>query len=342
VKDFMTDREVLADLVVDLTAGIHQAITGLSAQELARRPDAEGNSIGVTVWHISRGLDVLKVRFLEQRQALAEQWHTQGWAQKTGYDPRGIGTGGLGILTGYTQEEVAAIPQLTAENLLAYLDQAAEALRHYLLSLPEEALAQTIVAMGESLTTYQLIKGILLGCVGHLGEIEALKALHLRATESLAEGNWGGEASSQQKLEAVGRLFEAVVQRDEAALLEAYHPEVVIHDAPSLSYGGDYRGHEGAIHHVRGFYQTWDTLRRGELLEEAQQAHPPIILDTKGEYVVVLGQARVMAPSSERTVDLPEAFVFKVRDDKVIETWMFHQDTVAILDLLKQAEQQKL
>jgi hypothetical protein len=79
----------------------------------------------------------------------------------------------------------------------------------------------------------------------------------------------------------------------------------------------------------------------GELLEEAQQAHPPIILDTKGKYVVVLGQARVMAPSSERTVDLPEAFVFKVRDEKVIETWMFHQDTVAILDLLKQAEQQK-
>jgi ketosteroid isomerase-like protein len=337
----MIDREVLADLVVDLTAGIHQAITGLSAQELAWQPDAEGNSIGVTVWHISRGLDVLKVRFLEQ-PALAELWHTQGWVQKTGYDPRGIGTGGLGILTGYTLEEVAAIPQLTAENLLAYLDQAAEALRQYLLSLSEEALAQTKVAMGESLTAYQLIKGILLGCVGHLGEIEALKALHLRATESLAEGNWGGEASSQQKLEAVGRLFEAVVQRDEAALLEAYHPEVVIHDAPSLPYGGDYRGHEGAIHHVRGFYQTWDTLRRGELLEEAQQAHPPIILDTKGEYIVVLGQARVMAPSSERTVDLPEAFVFKVRDEKVIETWMFHQDTVAILDLLKQAEQQKL
>ncbi len=333
----MTDREVLADLVVDLTAGIHQAITGLSTQQLTRRPYAEGNSIGVTVWHISRGLDVLKVRFLEQQQALAEQWHTQGWAQKTGYDPRGIGTGGLGILTGYTQEEVATIPQLTAEDLLAYLDQVGGALRQYLLTLPERALAQTIVAMGESLTAYQLIKGILLGCVRHLGEIEALKALHLRATESLAEGNWGGEAFSQQKLDAVRRLFEAVVQRDEAGLLEAYHPEIVIHDAPSLPYGGDYRGHEGAIHHVRGFYQTWDGLRRGELLEEAQQAHPPIILDTKGEYVVVLGQARVMVPSSERTVDLPEAFVFKVRDGKVIETWMFHQDTVAILDLLKQA-----
>ncbi len=62
------------------------------------------------------------MRFLEQRQALAEQWHIQGWSSKTAYDPRGIGTGGLGILAGYTQEEVAAIPVLSAEELLAYLE----------------------------------------------------------------------------------------------------------------------------------------------------------------------------------------------------------------------------
>src|SRR5215471_3701251 len=106
----MTSVELLADLVASLTDGLHKAVTGLSVPELTWRPDAEGNSIGVTVWHCSRGLDVLKVRFLEQQQAFAEQWHTQGWAKKTAYDPRGIGTSGLGILAGYTQEEVSAIP----------------------------------------------------------------------------------------------------------------------------------------------------------------------------------------------------------------------------------------
>ena len=55
---------LLADLVDDLTKGIHKVVTGLSVSELTWQPDAEGNSIGVTVWHISRGLDVLKVRFL--------------------------------------------------------------------------------------------------------------------------------------------------------------------------------------------------------------------------------------------------------------------------------------
>lgn len=87
----MTGMQVLADLVSDLTKGLHQAVAGLSREELTWQPDAEGNSIGVTVWHISRGLDVLKVRLLEQQPAEAEQWHTQKWAEQTGYDPRGIG-----------------------------------------------------------------------------------------------------------------------------------------------------------------------------------------------------------------------------------------------------------
>ncbi len=183
----MTDIELLADLVASLAGNLHQEVTGLSREELTWRPDAEGNSIGVTVWHIGRGLDVLKVRFLEQQQALAEQWHTKGWAEKTGYDPRGIGTGGLGILSGYTQEEVAAIPELGAEELLVYLDQASEAFRQYLLSLAEGALAQPILVAGERSTAYQVIKGIILGCVGHLGEIEALKALQTRARQHASE-----------------------------------------------------------------------------------------------------------------------------------------------------------
>src|SRR5260370_30284396 len=108
-------------------------MNGLSPTELAWRPDAQGNSIGVTVWHYSRWLDLLVVRFLQNRSAGEEQWHTQGWATRTGYDPRGIGFAGLGAITGYTQEEVAAIPQMSGEELLAYLDQACTVLRQYLL-----------------------------------------------------------------------------------------------------------------------------------------------------------------------------------------------------------------
>src|SRR6185312_9239945 len=161
----MTDVEILADLVSHLTRGIRKAITGLSASQMAWRPDREGNSIGVTVWHCSRVLDVLKVQFLERQPAEAEQWHTQGWTQKTGYDPRGIGGDGLGMLSGYTQEEVTAIPPLIVEEQLAYLDQVGEALRQYILSLPEGALAQINTATERTQTVYQLLNGMLLASI---------------------------------------------------------------------------------------------------------------------------------------------------------------------------------
>jgi hypothetical protein len=46
-----------------------------------------------------------------------------------------------------------------------------------------------------------------------------------------------GEAEmSQQHLETVKRLFDAVRRRDQAGVLEAYHPEIVIHESPSLPY----------------------------------------------------------------------------------------------------------
>jgi len=337
----MTGVEMLADLVASLTEGIHKAVTGLSVPELTWRPDAEGNSIGVTVWHCSRGLDVLKVQFLEQHPAEAEQWYTQGWARKTAYDPRGIGTGGLGILAGYTQEEVAAIPELSAEELLAYLDQVSDALRQYLLSLPEGALSRPTMFTGERLTAYQLIKEIVLGCVGHLGEIEALKALQIRAKQRSPERS-GGEAMSQGHVEVVKRLFDAVRRRDQAALLEAYHPEVVIHEAASLPYGGDYHGHEGALAHVHAFYQTWTGLKpsvSGEPSEEAQRENSTVVLETTQDYVVVFGRNRAVAPQSGRKLDVPEAFVFKMRDGKVAESWMLNQDTVAILEFLEEVQE---
>jgi uncharacterized protein len=145
---------------------------------------------------------------------------------------------------------------------------------------------------------------------------------------------------SHQNMETVKRLFDAVGRRDQAGVLEAYHPEIVIHEAPSLPYGGDYHGHEEAVQHLNGYYRTWEALKPKELIEEARREHPPIVLETKEDYVVVLGRNTAVAPGRGRKTDLPEVFVFRMRDGKVIESWMFHQDTVALVEFLKEAQQQ--
>lgn len=182
----MKDVEVLADLITSISERTRSIVTGLSRAELAWRPDAQGNSIGVTVWHYSRWLDLLVIRLLKNKPAEEEQWHTQGWMTRTGYDPRGIGFGGLGAITGYTQKEVSVLPEMSAEELLAYLDQGCNVLHQHLLTMPEGSLEKP--ALGQTKRTiYQLVQGILMGSIEHIGEIEALKALQVRAQQETSE-----------------------------------------------------------------------------------------------------------------------------------------------------------
>ena len=137
----MNDIELLAEWVEDFAHDVRSEIEDLSPEDLAWQTDPQANSIGVTVWHVSRWLDLLTVRALQNRSPEEEQWHTEGWAAKTGYDPRGIGYRGLGAITGYTWEEVQAIPPLSAD---------------------------------------EWVKLILKGCLWHLGEIQALKVMKAR------------------------------------------------------------------------------------------------------------------------------------------------------------------
>lgn len=139
---------------------------------------------------------------------------------------------------------------------------------------------------------------------------------------------------SQQNVETVKRLFTAVFGRDQAALQEVYHPEIVIHEAPSMPYGGDYHGHKGALQHVNGYYQTWDALRPA-----AWRPLPPIFLDTTEDSVVVLWREEAVEAVSGSRIDLPALGIFKVRDGQIVESSMF-QDTAAVRDLREDAKPQ--
>ena len=176
----MTDVEMLVDWIALLEGQMRDEIAELGPEMLAWQPDPGANSIGVTAWHVARWLDVLTVQVLENRPAAEEYWHTDGWTARTGYDPRGCGRNGLGNVTGYTLDEVRAIPALAADELLAYLDRVCRALRARLTSLGSDALYQPAPGRGGKYTPYQWIQSLLPGCFGHVGEIQALKGLRER------------------------------------------------------------------------------------------------------------------------------------------------------------------
>lgn len=185
----MTNVEMLNDWLRDLEQGLRHEIEDLTIEELSWHPDPEANSIGVTVWHISRWLDLLKVRVLDALPPEQEQWHTRGWAARTGYDPRGVGYKGYGTVTGYTHEEVAAIPILTADEHLVYLRGVVDALSTRLLELSDDELYQPAPGLSRRNSIYVWLKTLLSGGISHLGEIAALKSMQSRGEYySFAQG----------------------------------------------------------------------------------------------------------------------------------------------------------
>ena len=135
----------------------------------------------MTVWHVARWLDVPGTRIFASRPAHADIWHRSGWREATGYEPHGIGYLGLGTLTGYTPEEIRAVPPLDAASLRAYLTEATDLLIGQIDRIAERGDTLTRQPAGH-LSPYQQISMTLQGSFGHIGEIDALVALRARLT----------------------------------------------------------------------------------------------------------------------------------------------------------------
>ena len=131
---------------------------------------------------------------------------------------------------------------------------------------------------------------------------------------------------SKENVEIVRRLFEAVERRDRTWVLGAYDENIVIREAASLPYGGEYRGTEGALEHAQDYRKVWDNLQT-----TSERELSPTFLDA-GDTVVVLWRQR--AAIGERKFDSSAASVYKLRNGKIVESEMF-QDTAAILKFLE-------
>jgi hypothetical protein len=174
--NMMNANDVLIDLLEDNRRRLHRVFSVISDDCVRWKPEADANNIAVTVWHMARIFDVFLTQQAKGDLPAAESWFRYGWAEQTGYDPRGIGQNGWGMLTGYTQEDVAAMPQLTREQVLGYLNQVYDVVKAHLVSTPIEKLQTPAAGFDGKYSKYQCIQMALLDNVRHLGEVYAIKA----------------------------------------------------------------------------------------------------------------------------------------------------------------------
>lgn len=171
----MNENEVLIDLLEDNRRRLKRALPAMSDECLTWKPDIGANNILITLWHMGRILDVFVNR---QARGCPEEeiWTRGGWARQTGYDPSGIGQNGWGMLTGYTQADLALMPTLTRSQVLGYLDEVYDGVKEFLRNTSEEGLFTAGVGFEGKYTLYQCIQMALLDNVRHLGEIFAIQA----------------------------------------------------------------------------------------------------------------------------------------------------------------------
>jgi hypothetical protein len=140
----------------------------------------------------------------------------------------------------------------------------------------------------------------------------------------------------QENLATVRAMFAAVATRGDpadfekrwAAYVDRYDPNAVIHESPSLPYGGEYAGVSGIAAHAQGYGSAWAPFQDPEL----QDLKPTFVAD--GDKVVVLWRQRGRDPKSGESFDMPATSVYTMKDGRVLESRMFHYDVGLVRDFL--------
>jgi hypothetical protein len=128
--------------------------------------------------------------------------------------------------------------------------------------------------------------------------------------------------------DAARRLFEAVENRNPQGVVAIYHERIVINEAPSLPYGGEYHGHEGALRHAQGYRAAWDRFQPSN----ARGLEPHFV--AQDNYVAVQWRHKAENHETGERIDLPAAGFYRFVDRRVVDSRMFHFDIAALLKFL--------
>lgn len=111
---------------------------------------------------------------------------------------------------------------------------------------------------------------------------------------------------------------------DEASfdlLAPFFAPDVELHQADALPYGGTWRGHTGMAQFFRVMGEVWESF---EMVKQEFLA--------TGETAVVLTQVRARVRATGRELSFPILQTITVKDRRITEVRPFYWDTRAIAD----------
>jgi ketosteroid isomerase-like protein len=122
--------------------------------------------------------------------------------------------------------------------------------------------------------------------------------------------------------EIVEQIYAAANAGDLAGVAARMHDDVVLHQAPSLPYGGEYVGKEAAMGCLlKMFAQYWEV--------GALTVHNIAVDD---DLVITAVDLTATARPTGRRVVMPFRECFRLRDGLVVDLQPFYYDTAAIAE----------
>jgi hypothetical protein len=131
----MSSTDPLIDAFGRIREAVHEAVDGLTPEELAFRVDPEANSIAWLVWHLTRIQD----DHLADAARTDQVWTSGGWVERFGLPLDPLATG-----YGHSADEVAAVRVESAELLSGYYDAVQEQTARYVKRLTDRDLARIV------------------------------------------------------------------------------------------------------------------------------------------------------------------------------------------------------
>jgi ketosteroid isomerase-like protein len=121
---------------------------------------------------------------------------------------------------------------------------------------------------------------------------------------------------SSENVKVVSDIYDGFILRGSIdPLFASLHPDVVVHEAASLPFGGTFHGIEGVKDLFGQMFATWDDLKIA--VEK---------LFDGGDQVVALLHLTAKAKATGTPVDMQIAELWTLRDGKVIALRPFYWD----------------
>ena len=160
-----------------LPAAVGRRVDELTEEQFVWRPTPQSNHVGFISWHCLRACDMQLGR-VRRVGPDGEVWQTAGFAQRSGYDPRGLGARGIGIGTGYTLAMVDAVP-VSKSLVTNYARAVADAYLAHLATMSDADLdADVLVPEGSrGAQAHQSLEVALRQFYQHMGECDFLRGL---------------------------------------------------------------------------------------------------------------------------------------------------------------------